>query len=762
MVQRCKFSIELKNFPPDLSGEPEKYAVKILDSLPDMLTVFNHEETGIEVVSNEETNHVGVSNETFKGMSMREMVPKEAYHNIHNNLLKVITTGRGSTAHHELDVNGEHHYYENRIFPLDDEYVLIMCRDISERVATQQNLEIFKRVLDKVSDSILAVSVDGTLVYANRQFIEEYGVKEELGTQKVYDLPVSLNTKEIFDKRVQEIRDNGGNFAYRAKYTRVGETKLRVHQVSAFMIQNQGEEMIWFFTQDITDVIKNRDELRELNYLMDAILNNIPVYLFVKDPEDDFRYLYWNKAFASHSKIPASKALGHTDFEVFPEHENAEKFHRDDLELIRTRERMEMQETYVTATGETRIVQTLKTLVPLEGRAPLIIGISWDITNMQNIEQELVQARIKAEQSDRLKTAFLANMSHEIRTPLNAIVGFSRLMTMADNAADEKLYSDIINQNSEILLQLINDILDLAKIEAGTLEYIRYPMDLGELCRNVYEMHKDRVQTGVVLILDNKDTSLIINEDQNRIMQVVTNLITNAIKFTFKGEIRFGFEVRKEYIDFYVKDTGMGISEEKIKMIFERFVKLNTFVQGTGLGLAICRVIVEKLGGEITAESKLNEGSTFRFTIPYKAGKKCPESEKATKCPESGSTEPRKVLQRRTVLVAEDVDSNFLLLKTLLGKRCNLLWAKNGEDAVNQFKEHQPDLILMDIKMPHMDGLEATRLIRSYSKEVPIVALTAFAFESDKDRAIEAGCDDCLTKPVSQNALEKVLDKYVK
>ena len=587
-------------------------------------------------------------------------------------------------------------------------------------------------------------------------------MKGELGTQKIYDLPVSLNTKEQFDKRVQEIRDNGGNFAYRAKYTRVGETKLRVHQVSAFMIQNQGEEMIWFFTQDITDVIKNRDELRELNYLMDAILNNIPVYLFVKDPEDDFRYLYWNKAFASHSKIPASKALGRTDFEVFPEYENAEKFHRDDLELIRTRERMEMQETYVTATGEPRIVQTLKTLVPLEGRTPLIIGISWDITNIQNIEQELIFARIKAEQSDRLKTAFLANMSHEIRTPLNAIVGFSHLMTIADNAEDEKLYSDIINQNSEILLQLINDILDLAKIEAGTLEYIRYPMDLGELCRNVYEMHKDRVQTGVVLILDNKDTSLIINEDQNRIMQVVTNLITNAIKFTFKGEIRFGFEVREEYIDFYVKDTGMGISEEKIKMIFERFVKLNTFVQGTGLGLAICRVIVEKLGGEITAESKLNEGSTFRFTIPYKAGKKIPESGKVTKCPESGSTGPRKVLQRRTVLVAEDVDSNFLLLKTLLGKRCNLLWAKNGEDAVNQFKEHQPDLILMDIKMPHMDGLEATRMIRSYSKEVPIVALTAFAFESDKDRAIEAGCDDFLTKPVSQNALEKVLDKYVK
>ena len=157
-----KLSSSEKNF--DGVSFKEKYAVRILDSLPDMLTVFNHEEMGIEVVSNEETNHVGVSNNDFKGMRMQDMVPKEAYHNIHNNLQKVISTGRGSTAHHELDVDGMLHYYENRIFPLDEEYVLIMCRDISERVATQQNLEIFKRVLDKVSDSILAVSADGTKV----------------------------------------------------------------------------------------------------------------------------------------------------------------------------------------------------------------------------------------------------------------------------------------------------------------------------------------------------------------------------------------------------------------------------------------------------------------------------------------------------------------------------------------------------------------------------------------------------------------------
>ena len=737
----------------------EKYAVRILESLPDMLTVFNHEGTGIGVVSSEETNHVGVPNSAFAGMHMRDMIPEEAYHNVYNNLQKVIATGKGSTAHHELDVNGAHHYYENRIFPLDEEYVLIMCRDISERVVTQKNLEVFKRVLDKVSDSILAASTDGTLVYANKQFIEEYGVKGELGVQKVYDLPVSLHTKEIFEKRVQEIRDNGGSMGYHSRYTRVGEVKERVHQVSTFIMEDGQEEIVWFFTQDITDVIKNRDELRELNYLLDAILNNIPVYMFVKDPEDDFRYLYWNKALANHSKIPASRALGRTDFEIFPERSDAEKFHQDDLELMRTGERLEMQETYVTAAGETRIVQTLKTHIPLVGRVPLIIGISWDITNVQNIEQELIQARIKAEQSDRLKSAFLANMSHEIRTPLNAIVGFSRLMTTTDNREDEKLYSEIINQNSDVLLQLINDILDLSKIEAGTFEYIKQPMDLGEMCRNVYEIHKGRVQEGVTLTLDNEDDSLMINEDKNRILQLITNLITNAIKFTYEGEIHFGFKLKKDYIDFYVKDTGIGISEEKLSHIFGRFVKLNSFVQGTGLGLAICQMIVEKMGGAITVESELHEGSTFRFTIPYDMYNKQEKFKKNAER-EQHLKVAIKSLQLRTLLVAEDVDSNFLLMNTVLGKKYKLIRARDGREAVDMYKENHPDLIFMDIKMPYMDGLEATRLIRGYSKDIPIIALTAFAFESDRERAIEAGCNDYLTKPVSQEAIEKILDKY--
>ena len=752
-----KLSSSEKNF--DSVSFKEKYAVRILDSLPDMLTVFNHEETGIEVVSNEETNHVGVSNNDFKGMRMQDMVPPEAYQNIHSNMRHAITTGTVSTAHHELDFNGERHYYENRIFPLDEEYVLIMCRDITERVATQRQLEVFKSVLDKVSDSILAVAEDGTLVYANKQFIEEYGVTQELGTQKIYDLRVSMTNKEAWEQKLQVIRDHEGSLAYRAAYIPYGHTKERVHQVSTFLIRENNQELTWFFTQDITDVIKKRDELRELNLLLDGILNNIPVYLFVKDPEDDLRYLYWNKAFADHSGIPASKAIGHTDYEIFPVHGDAEKFRKDDLELLQTHKRIDMQETYLSANGEARIVQTLKALVPMEGRKPLLIGISWDITNLQNIEQELIKARIKAEQSDRLKSAFLANMSHEIRTPLNAIVGFSQLLPSAETAEEKKLYSGIINQNSDILLQLINDILDLSKIEAGTLEYIKRPMNLGEVCRTIYTVHKERVKEGVTLVFDNEEEDLLMEGDQNRIMQVITNFLTNASKFTYEGEIRLGFGRMDKDIRVYVKDTGIGIEPEKVDHIFERFVKLNSFAQGTGLGLSICRMIIEKIGGEIGVTSELGKGSTFYFTIPYEETGEHGKFFKESKVVSKGNTVNR-VQQIKKILVAEDVESNFILLKNLIGREYTLLWAKDGVDAIEMYKQYQPDLILMDVKMPRMDGLEATHIIRSYSKEIPIIALTAYAFEADKELALEMGCNDFVTKPISERTLRKALDKY--
>ncbi len=733
----------------------DKYAAKILESLPDMLTVFDHRGYNVEVVSSEEANHVGVSNAELAGTHMRDIISEDAYNNIWNNMQRVISTGQCSTAHHELDVAGERCYYENRIFPLDDDYVLVMCREITDRVKIEREMWNYKQLLDRVSDSILAVSADGTLVYANKKFMADYHVAQELGKQKIYDLPVIIHTPDMWADLVEKIHRGGGSFSYLADYRKMGQN--RISQVAVYLNRQEQEEVFWFFTQDITDVIHYRDELREQNYLLESILNNIPVYLFVKDPANEFRYLYWNKAFADYSGIPASEAIGHTDIEIFPDREDAEKFHKDDLRVIRTKERIDMQETYLAATGITRIVQTMKTLVPMEEREPLIIGISWDVTDMQNIEQELIKARIKAEQSDHLKTAFLANMSHEIRTPLNAIVGFSKLLTEADNSEDEKLYSDIINQNSEILLQLINDILDLSKIEAGTLEYARHPMDLAELCRNIYEIHKDRVQDGVTLVLDDINDHLVINEDQNRITQVITNLITNAAKFTSKGEIRFGYQVKNDMIEFKVSDTGIGIPADKVDRVFDRFVKLNDFAQGSGLGLSICKMIVMKAGGDMSVVSEEGKGSVFTFTLPYEIGRRRAEMAKSNHEIENRTNTDR----MKTILVAEDVDSNFLLLKAIMGKSYNLVRAKDGIQVIELFKYAMPDLILMDIKMPRMDGLEAIRIIRYYAPDIPIIALTAYAFESDRGKAYKSGCTDFLTKPVQAAELRTMLNKYL-
>ena len=352
---------------------------------------------------------------------------------------------------------------------------------------------------------------------------------------------------------------------------------------------------------------------------MEAILDNIPVYLFVKDPNDEFRYLYWNQSFVKHSGIPASQVIGKTDFEIFPNPADAAHFQRDDLELLKRGELPPFEEEYSVVTGQKRIVNTVKMLVPVEERKlPLLMGISWDITERKVIETELFEAKVKAEQSDQLKTAFLANMSHEIRTPLNAIVGFAKILPEITDEMERASIINIIDTNSDQLLMLINDILDLSKIEAGTIEFVDIPANLTDLCQNIYCTLIEKTAPGVQLVFEGAFDNLVTFCDPGRLSQVIVNLITNAIKFTKEGFIRYGYRLREDRVEFYVADTGLGIPEDKLSTIFTRFTKLNSFIAGTGLGLAICRMIVERQHGKIWAESKLGEGSIFRFNFPYR------------------------------------------------------------------------------------------------------------------------------------------------
>lgn len=231
-------------------------------------------------------------------------------------------------------------------------------------------------------------------------------------------------------------------------------------------------------------------------------------------------------------------------------------------------------------------------------------------------QKELDAARIKAEESDRLKSAFLANMSHEIRTPLNAIVGFSKLLASAESADEKNQYIEIIDRNSEILLNLFNDILDLSSLEAGSLKFNIRPIKLIDICLQLEQQFHYKTQSSVKLILDDVNTDMYASGDWNRIIQVISNLLSNATKFTPKGEIHFGYREKEDFVEFYVKDSGIGIAAERAATIFRRFGKVNDFIQGTGLGLALCRMLVEKMGGRIWLRSQEGKGSRFYFTLP--------------------------------------------------------------------------------------------------------------------------------------------------
>ena len=367
----------------------------------------------------------------------------------------------------------------------------------------------------------------------------------------------------------------------------------------------------------------------------------------------------------------------------------------------------------------------------------------------------------KAERSNQLKSAFLANMSHEIRTPLNAILGFSRIIAETENAEERLQYYDIVEKNNMRLQELINEILDLSKIESGMMEFNYAPVSLYILCEDVKNTYSFRCQPGVELVFEESDPSLVISTDRNRLFQVFSNLIGNATKFTAKGSISFGYKLKEKEIVFHVADTGSGISDDKKDKIFDRFIMANNQVQGTGLGLSISKIIVEKLGGKIAVQSKMETGTTFTFTLPYiSANGDMKWEEKLT--PASIKDNNRTSHQEMTILVAEDYQSNYDLIEAMLGKMYKLVHAHDGMEAIIFYEQYKPDLILMDIKMPNINGLDATKAIREMSASVPVIAVSAYAYEKDKIAAIESGCNEFLTKPVSADLLKMTINKYLK
>ena len=428
------------------------------------------------------------------------------------------------------------------------------------------------------------------------------------------------------------------------------------------------------------------------------------------------------------------------------------------------------------------------------GKVLLYTGFRRNVTSWKKMVNELSEAKERAERSDKLKSAFLANISHEIRTPLNAIIGFSNLLTNTDKKEEIAEYQRIIVTNSDLLLRLINDILDLSKIEAGFIDRQLSEFDLSVYFDELYgSVRQAMANPSVKLVCDNPYESCLVRMDANRLAQVVLNYATNAIKCTYRGEIRMGYRRQGEGIYFYVSDTGIGIPDKDKPRLYRRFEKLNEFAQGTGLGLVICKVVTEASGGRVGFESEEGVGSTFWSWVPCEIMRIGGEAEaggqeaaqldagldngldagEGTENLSASTDEPSPAdpdsepssdghTDKKTILVVEDIESNYLLMTILLGNMgYQFTRAADGVEAVEKVLSEHFDLVLMDIKMPRLGGLEATREIRKTNREVPIIALTAHAFNSDKEAAIAAGCNGFLVKPIDRNALAGTLRRFL-
>jgi len=394
-----------------------------------------------------------------------------------------------------------------------------------------------------------------------------------------------------------------------------------------------------------------------------------------------------------------------------------------------------------------------------------LVGIISDITEQKEYEDALMIAKEKAQESDMLKSTFLANISHEIRTPMNGIIGFAELISRDDiDKEAQESYISIMKKSSEQLVRIIDDIIDFAKLESNQIRIVRRPLNLNKMLDQLYALFSNELigleKDSVTLLVSKPvdDEKCIVISDEQRLRQVFSQLLDNSCKYTNEGFIEFGYEFRNDSIEFFVKDSGIGIPEKKQELIFEQFRQGDEGhtrkYGGTGLGLPITQALVDLLGGSIRLESRPDEGTTFYFTIPYLVEKKA-EEEQIT----PSYDEQEYNWKDKLILVAEDDELNFEFIRILLEPtQAKVVRAKDGSQAVKMCSNLDFDLILMDVRLPVMNGLNATKRLRENGNQVPVIAQTAFAMDDDEKKCLDAGCNYYLAKPIRKEQLFEVIN----
>lgn len=647
---------------------------------------------------------------------------------------------------------------------LDDQNTLegfvLRINDVTERENVRKELEESKKENVKLNKLLLAIlesmpeaffikdaDADYQYILANKHFCTAIGHPGSIVGKNDYDLFPAEDAKRYRKQDIQVAEE--GITQDVENEMRVYADKKKIWHTTKFPLIDKDFHKKWVIgiSHDITERVKEQHEIESSKTLLEFTFTIGNIITWEYDLATDLiRSTNKDSVLTDHKMYLEEyiELIVHPDHKEIVKHEVQKVLNEEIKELnIKILAFRFGKYEWLHAVG-----QRIK--MPQTGQVK-IIGLSRLITKEVEHQQELALAKQKAERSDALKTAFLANMSHEIRTPLNSIVGFSQLLCITDNIKEQQEYIEIINHNSNLLLNLINDILDLSKIEAGYVDCNNNFFNLTECLSKLAATIKPKIKPGINFLCTTPIQEVYVNLDKLRITQILTNFLTNASKFTDQGEIEMGYELKEGGIKLYVKDTGCGIEDGFRDKIFDRFEKIDEFTQGTGLGLTICKAIVQAYHGEIGVISHKGEGSTFWAWIPSEI-----------LFGNIADTQTPIILREKTipkgmrVLIAEDNESNYLFIKSIL-KDTNLVHVTNGKDAVDKAREEDFDMILMDIKMPVMNGYEAIKEIRKFNTVVPILAVTANAFPSDQQRAMECGANDFVTKPINiESLLERI------
>lgn len=666
--------------------------------------------------------------------------------------------------------------------------------------ALRENQKEYQDLFDNAPDMYFLVQPDGSIKSVNLFGATYLGyTKEELIGKEVWHV-VHPDDLEKVKSQIAEIlasRKDSSELEFR-KVKKDGSVLIVQERVHLILDENKNPVEIRIICRDITDNKKYEKDLIDRESQIRTILKYSPVPQIIENFEEAKTYVEGLKqqgitGIKEYLKQHTDKLTECRDKVKIVEVNNAflKLYQAENIKILEqnvhriiTLQSIEMfvegllhlMDGEDSFTGETVYYDlenskieaiTRWAVVPgHEDKLDMIVVSMEDMTELKKNEKDLLEAKIKAEESDKLKTAFLANMSHEIRTPMNAIVGFAELLKDPNLPIDQRLeFSNILTSSCETLSEIIDDIIDIAKIEAGQTK-IRYSNCLvDEVMQELYTFYSEEIrreEKKIELRLKSSHRMVMVT-DRARLMQILSNLLDNAVKFTDEGIVEFGCRsLEDESVEFFIADSGIGIPEEMHDLIFDRFRQLDNSTSrkhgGTGLGLTISKNLVELLGGEIWLESVTGKGTTFFFRLPDKSEKEKPtESSPYLKI-------VREALKwnEKTILIVEDNHANWEFFKAVLAKTgASLVRASTGQEALDYTTSNDPlDLILMDIQMPDINGYEATKKIRQLHKNLPIIAQTAYAMPHDRERSLTAGCDDYLPKPIKPEDLLSIIKKY--